>query len=196
MTGLPTRIPPPQQFRRLMLRVLCGTPSFRDDVTPFAYQVLVDRIVVFSSRAVCHGRPAFMAINNQVGPLSGSVEPGSDPVTDQQVDDGRETVIEDDAQPLRVHRENVLCPPGQPARRAPHEFDEHIRAVRVEQEQQDPQTQQTRRDVGDRADGDGRAPCAVRWPDADAAESGPGSAALRMPGIREPGRCFSQGYPI
>lgn len=97
MTGLLTRIPCSQQLRCLALCVFRGELSFGDDVTPLAYQVLIDRSVIFSSGAVCHGRPTFMAINKEAGPLSGSVEPGSDPVTDQQVDDGRETVIEDDA---------------------------------------------------------------------------------------------------
>ncbi|WP_265565711.1 hypothetical protein [Streptomyces hygroscopicus] len=103
-----TRIPSGQQFRCLVLRVFRGTLSFRDDVTPLAYQVLIDRQAIVSSGAVCHGRPTFMAIDKEAGPLSGSVEPGSDPVAGQQIDDGRKTVIEDHACLLGVHRENIL----------------------------------------------------------------------------------------
>jgi len=32
-----------EEFHRLMLRVFCRQLSLRDGVTPFAYQVLVDR---------------------------------------------------------------------------------------------------------------------------------------------------------
>lgn len=48
--------------------------------------------------------------------------------------------------------------------------DEHMRAVRVEQEQQELRAQQAGRNAGDRADGGGR--YAVWW--ADGAGSGPG----------------------
>ncbi|MQY37946.1 hypothetical protein SRB17_59540 [Streptomyces sp. RB17] len=95
--GLLTRTPSGQQFRCLMLRVFRGELGFGDDVTAFAYQVLIDRKVIFFRRVVCHGWPGFMVIDKETGSLSGSVEPGGDPVADQQIDDGREPVIKDDA---------------------------------------------------------------------------------------------------
>lgn len=126
MTGLLPRVPSGQQARCLVLRVCCGALSFGYDVTPLAYQVLIDRQAIVSMETVCHSRPTFMGIDREVWPLSGSVEPGSDPLTDQQIDDGRETVVEDNTQPLGVHRENALCPPGQQARCPPHEFYEQF----------------------------------------------------------------------
>ncbi len=95
MTGLLTRVPSGQQLRCLVVRVFRGALCFGDDVTPFAYQVLIDRQMIVSSGAVFHGRLTFMALDEEPVPLSGSVEPGSDPVADQQIDDGREAVVED-----------------------------------------------------------------------------------------------------
>ncbi|MGW7824320.1 hypothetical protein ACWGLF_40880 [Streptomyces puniciscabiei] len=48
MTGLLTltHIPSGQQLRCLVLCVFRGALGFRDDVTPLAYQVLVDRRMI------------------------------------------------------------------------------------------------------------------------------------------------------
>ncbi|MCF3133171.1 hypothetical protein [Streptomyces olivochromogenes] len=43
------RIPSGQQFRGLVLRVFRSELSFGDDVTPLAYQVLIDRQAIVSS---------------------------------------------------------------------------------------------------------------------------------------------------
>ncbi|MFI6354244.1 hypothetical protein ACIBJF_16670 [Streptomyces sp. NPDC050743] len=63
MRSLLTRVAPGQQFRCLVLRVPRGELSFGDDVTAFSYQILIDRSVIVSGGAVCHGRPSFLMIN-------------------------------------------------------------------------------------------------------------------------------------
>lgn len=51
MTGLLTRVPSGQQLRCLVVRVFRGALSFGDDVTPIAYQVLIDRRVIVAAWA-------------------------------------------------------------------------------------------------------------------------------------------------
>ncbi|WP_159045023.1 hypothetical protein [Streptomyces sp. NRRL F-5122] len=46
-----TRVPSGQQLRCLVVRVFRGALSFGDDVTPIAYQVLIDRRVIVAARA-------------------------------------------------------------------------------------------------------------------------------------------------
>jgi hypothetical protein len=49
ITGLLTGVPYGQQFRCPVLRVFRGALSFGDDVTPLAYQILIDRQAIVSS---------------------------------------------------------------------------------------------------------------------------------------------------
>lgn len=55
--GMLGRIPSGQQHRCLMLHVIGRQPSFGDDVTTFAYQVLIDRQVIVFSGGACHSPP-------------------------------------------------------------------------------------------------------------------------------------------
>lgn len=55
--GLLGRFPSGQQCRCLMLHVIGRQLSFGDDVTTFAYEVLIDRQVIVLSGGACHSRP-------------------------------------------------------------------------------------------------------------------------------------------
>lgn len=98
-----------------MLRVLGRQLSFGNGVTAFAYQVLIDRQVIVLSGGACHSRsfgcrhfPAWFVGEEgaggsglwrsiKAGPLSGSVEPGGDPMADQQIHDSREAIVKDNS---------------------------------------------------------------------------------------------------